>query len=73
MDIGIFSFEIQRLQVHTFVLSAFASIVGPFGGFFASGLKRSIKIKVRNSANYRIGPIRYPGTAASPIGWTANS
>lgn len=30
---------------HVFVLSLFASIVGPFGGFFASGLKRSIKIK----------------------------
>lgn len=30
---------------HVFILSLFASIVGPFGGFFASGLKRSIKIK----------------------------
>ena len=27
------------------VLSFFASTIGPFGGFFASGLKRSIKIK----------------------------
>ena len=27
------------------VLSLFASTIGPFGGFFASGLKRSIKIK----------------------------
>lgn len=32
-------------HIHVFVLSLFASIVGPFGGFFASGLKRSIKIK----------------------------
>lgn len=30
---------------HVFVLSLFASTMGPFGGFFASGLKRSIKIK----------------------------
>jgi hypothetical protein len=28
------------------LFSLFASIIGPFGGFFASGLKRSIKIKV---------------------------
>jgi phosphatidate cytidylyltransferase len=27
------------------ILSLFASTIGPFGGFFASGLKRSIKIK----------------------------
>lgn len=27
------------------LFSLFASIIGPFGGFFASGLKRSIKIK----------------------------
>lgn len=32
-------------HIHVFVLSLFASTVGPFGGFFASGLKRSIKIK----------------------------
>jgi CDP-diglyceride synthetase len=28
------------------IIGLFASIIGPFGGFFASGLKRSIKIKV---------------------------
>lgn len=27
------------------ILALFASTIGPFGGFFASGLKRSIKIK----------------------------
>ena len=32
-------------HLHVFVLSLFASTIGPFGGFFASGLKRSIKIK----------------------------
>lgn len=49
INFGLFSFSLQRLQIHAFVLSAFASIVGPFGGFFASGLKRSIKIKVTSS------------------------
>jgi len=27
------------------VLSLFASLIAPFGGFFASGFKRAIKIK----------------------------
>lgn len=35
----------MAVHLHVFVLSLFASTVGPFGGFFASGLKRSIKIK----------------------------
>uniref|UniRef100_A0A0K0EPP1 Phosphatidate cytidylyltransferase n=1 Tax=Strongyloides stercoralis TaxID=6248 RepID=A0A0K0EPP1_STRER len=30
---------------HTLVISLFASIIGPFGGFFASGFKRAFKIK----------------------------
>uniref|UniRef100_A0A0N5A0I7 Phosphatidate cytidylyltransferase n=1 Tax=Parastrongyloides trichosuri TaxID=131310 RepID=A0A0N5A0I7_PARTI len=30
---------------HSLVLSLFASIIGPFGGFFASGFKRAFKIK----------------------------
>lgn len=38
-------FEITKLQAHVLILSLFASIIGPFGGFFASGLKRAIKIK----------------------------
>ena len=38
-------FKITKLQGHILILSLFASIIGPFGGFFASGLKRSIKIK----------------------------
>ncbi|KAG9333056.1 hypothetical protein JZ751_013841, partial [Albula glossodonta] len=32
-------------QIHSIALSAFASIMGPFGGFFASGFKRAFKIK----------------------------
>lgn len=30
---------------HTIVLSIFASLIGPFGGFFASGFKRAFNIK----------------------------
>lgn len=32
-------------QLHALVLAAFASLVAPFGGFFASGLKRAFKLK----------------------------
>ncbi|KAG5840475.1 hypothetical protein ANANG_G00189210 [Anguilla anguilla] len=32
-------------QIHSIALSSFASIMGPFGGFFASGFKRAFKIK----------------------------
>lgn len=33
------------MQFHALVLSMFASIIAPFGGFFASGFKRGFKIK----------------------------
>lgn len=32
-------------QLHLLVLSSFASLVAPFGGFFASGFKRAFNIK----------------------------
>jgi len=32
--------------LHSISLSLFASVIGPFGGFFASGFKRAFKIKV---------------------------
>lgn len=32
-------------QFHAVVMAAFASLVAPFGGFFASGFKRAFKIK----------------------------
>ncbi|GAA5853677.1 hypothetical protein JCM8547_007410 [Rhodosporidiobolus lusitaniae] len=32
-------------QLHSIVLAAFASLVAPFGGFFASGFKRAFNIK----------------------------
>ncbi|KAJ8360891.1 hypothetical protein SKAU_G00174160 [Synaphobranchus kaupii] len=37
--------RIYPFQIHSIALSAFASIMGPFGGFFASGFKRAFKIK----------------------------
>ncbi|RVX67972.1 hypothetical protein B0A52_08382 [Exophiala mesophila] len=33
------------IQLHIFILATFASLIAPFGGFFASGLKRTFKIK----------------------------
>jgi len=38
-------FHIPPFIIHSVVLSLFASIIGPFGGFFASGFKRAFKIK----------------------------
>jgi len=32
-------------QLHSVVLATFASLVAPFGGFFASGFKRAFNIK----------------------------
>ena len=37
--------QIACSQFHALVLSAFASLIAPFGGFFASGFKRGFKIK----------------------------
>lgn len=34
-----------NILIHSIVLSSFASIVAPFGGFLASGFKRAFKIK----------------------------
>jgi len=39
------SFNIRPVHLHVLVLSTFASLIAPFGGFFASGLKRTFKIK----------------------------
>lgn len=33
------------MQFHILVFATFASLIAPFGGFFASGLKRTFKIK----------------------------
>lgn len=34
------------VQWHALALGLFASIIAPFGGFFASGVKRAFNIKV---------------------------
>ncbi|KAF2135568.1 uncharacterized protein K452DRAFT_293129 [Aplosporella prunicola CBS 121167] len=36
---------IAPMQFHILVFATFASLIAPFGGFFASGLKRTFKIK----------------------------
>lgn len=38
--------SILPLQWHALAFGLFASIIAPFGGFFASGFKRAFKIKV---------------------------
>lgn len=40
-----FSFTTEPMQFHSIILASFASLIAPFGGFFASGLKRTFKIK----------------------------
>ncbi|XP_046325894.1 phosphatidate cytidylyltransferase, photoreceptor-specific-like [Haliotis rufescens] len=39
------SIKIYPFILHSTALSMFASVIGPFGGFFASGFKRAFKIK----------------------------
>ncbi|XP_059096980.1 phosphatidate cytidylyltransferase, photoreceptor-specific-like isoform X1 [Tigriopus californicus] len=36
---------IYPFYLHAFFMAIFASVIGPFGGFFASGFKRAFKIK----------------------------
>ncbi|CAD8076480.1 unnamed protein product [Paramecium primaurelia] len=42
---GLDSIYFSDFQIHAMVFSLFTSLVSPFGGFFASGFKRGIKIK----------------------------
>ena len=37
--------SISPMQFHILVMATFASLIAPFGGFFASGLKRTFNIK----------------------------
>jgi len=37
--------QIAPMQFHILVFATFASLIAPFGGFFASGLKRTFKVK----------------------------
>lgn len=36
---------VEPMQFHILAMATFASLIAPFGGFFASGLKRTFKIK----------------------------
>lgn len=38
-------FSFQPIQVHALALAFFASVVAPFGGFFASAVKRAFELK----------------------------
>ncbi|KAF4363291.1 hypothetical protein CsatB_027198 [Cannabis sativa] len=38
-------FSVFPVQIHALAFGLFASIIAPFGGFFASGFKRAFKIK----------------------------
>jgi len=44
-DYALVSVEARPAQLHAVVLGCFASVVAPFGGFFASGVKRAYNIK----------------------------
>lgn len=39
------SISIYSIQFHALIMAIFASLIAPFGGFFASGFKRANKIK----------------------------
>lgn len=41
-------FTMYPFLLHSLSLSIFSSVIGPFGGFFASGFKRAFKIKANN-------------------------
>lgn len=44
-NLGLFSINYYPFLVHVFVLTMFASLIAPFGGFCASGFKRAFKMK----------------------------
>mmetsp|Transcript_45324 Transcript_45324/g.129392 ORF Transcript_45324/g.129392 Transcript_45324/m.129392 type:complete len:413 (+) Transcript_45324:73-1311(+) len=44
-QLTLFTIEAKPAQIHALFLSSFASVVAPFGGFLASGIKRAYDIK----------------------------
>jgi phosphatidate cytidylyltransferase len=42
---GLYTITCSTTQLHAMVLGVFAGFIAPFGGFFASGVKRAFKIK----------------------------
>ena len=49
--------------MHGIVLAAFASLIAPFGGFFASGMKRAHGIKVWEELSSSLSPCLPPSHA----------
>lgn len=45
MMMGHHTMIVAPMQFHIFAMATFASLIAPFGGFFASGLKRTFKLK----------------------------
>ncbi|KAF7269808.1 hypothetical protein GWI33_017151 [Rhynchophorus ferrugineus] len=45
LDLKLFSINLYPFLVHAQILSLFASLIAPFGGFCASGFKRAFKMK----------------------------
>lgn len=37
--------SVSPMQFHILIMASFASLIAPFGGFFASGLKRTFNVK----------------------------
>ena len=44
-ELGGYTFTCRPIQLHMIALALFASIIAPFGGFMASGMKRAYNIK----------------------------
>jgi phosphatidate cytidylyltransferase len=45
VDTALGTISYAPFQIHALVMATFASLVAPFGGFFASGFKRAFNIK----------------------------
>lgn len=43
--LNLYQFTVAPIYMHAAVLATFASLVAPFGGFFASGTKRAFQVK----------------------------
>jgi len=43
--VGLTQINASSMEIHAIVLGFFAGFIAPFGGFFASGVKRAFKIK----------------------------
>lgn len=51
-----YSMMISPFVIHSFIISLFAAVLGPFGGFFASGFKRACNKKVPEALHELLNP-----------------